>query len=77
MCSTYQINGAYCENIGEFRAAVGEKYFGGVVNADPVAPPIDDECLCCVDYDRMCLVFREIDAPDHVDFAFADKLGGV
>jgi len=77
MCSTFQINGAYCETIGDLRAAVGNEnlaYFLGTMGEEES----DIYCLCGADIDRMCEVYQEIDAPDHVDFAFVDKakLGG-
>ena len=73
MCATFSINGVYCENIGEFRAAVGVKIFDQVFGTNNPAPPIDIECLCCVDYERMCELYDEISPPENADLAFVDK----
>ena len=73
MCSTFSINGVYCENIGEFRDVVGVKIFDQVFETNNPPPPIDIECLCSVDCERMRELYDEIYPPEHADFAFVDK----
>jgi len=73
MCRTFVVNGVYCENIAEFRAAVGIEAFHQVLKTNYASPPIDIECLCRVDYERMCELYDEISPPEHADLAFVDK----
>jgi len=78
MCNAFQINGVFCENIGEFRAAIGDDAFQYVIKTNYAAPPTDSECLCRVDYDRMREIYQEIEAPNWhtISFVGGAKLGG-